>query len=136
MTVEEIEALEYVHPKLLASGEWAALRQMFFTVGLFVGLDQTGYRTRFCYPNMAHAVLALDLWDGTGDPPGPWIKQKGLPGGDRSNPRAQEFRGIPVIEEYATISEAAWIALTPRVIANEQIVEWSGDDDADGEEYA
>ena len=131
MTAEEIEALEYVSPRLLPSGEWAALQQMIFTVGLFVGLDRTGYRTRWCYPDMTHAVLSLAIWDGAGDPPGPWIKQKGVPGGDRNNPRAAEFKGIPVIEEAASISEAAWAALSPRVIANEQIVEWTGDDDGE-----
>jgi hypothetical protein len=109
MTPEEIEALEYKAPRLLPTGEWAGLQQMIFTVGLFVGLDQTGYRTRFCYPNFWTAVLAIHEWDGTGDPPGPWIKQKGIPGiGDRPNPRAGEFKGIAIIEESAPISEEAW----------------------------
>jgi hypothetical protein len=111
MTGAEIEALEYKHPRLLPTGEWAALQQMVFTVGLFVGIDETGYRTRFCYPHFFPAVIALVEWDGTGDPPGPWIKEKGGPIPDRPNPRAAEFKGIAIINEAAPISEEAWNAL-------------------------
>jgi hypothetical protein len=58
---------------------------MLFTYDLCVGLDETGYRTRFMYPDLGTALVALLAWDGLGDPPGPWIKQKP---GDRENPRA------------------------------------------------
>jgi hypothetical protein len=106
MTAEEIEQLRYQHPRLLASGEWAALQHMFFTVGLFVGLDETGYRTRFCFEHYADARMALESWDGHGDPPGPWIKEKGAPGGDRRNPAT--FKGLPIVEEAAPIDPKAW----------------------------
>lgn len=49
---------------------------MLYTTGLFVGLDRMGWRTRFCYEHKVDAVAALDAWDGRGDPPGPWIKEK------------------------------------------------------------
>jgi len=96
MNEQKIIDLGYDHPKLLASGEWAALYNFLFTVGLLVGIDEVGYRTRFCYPNRPAAEAAITQWDGHGDPPGPWIKEKGI-GIERSNPRT--FSGIPVVVE-------------------------------------
>ena len=58
------------------SGEWAAVRDMFTTAGLIVGITPTGYRTRFCYETRGEAMIALATWTGKGDPPGRWIKQK------------------------------------------------------------
>lgn len=83
MTVDDINQLGYSRPKLLATGEWAGLHPMIFTVGLFVGIDKNFYRTRYCYPDLLSAIKGLEEWDGHGDPPGPWIKQKPE---DRSNP--------------------------------------------------
>jgi hypothetical protein len=65
--------------------EWAGILRQAFTVGLFVGLDAIGYRTRYCYPDLLSAKSALKEWDGKGDPPGPWIKQKPE---ERLNPNA------------------------------------------------
>lgn len=65
------------HPvRLLPTGEWAGIRDMLYTFGLHVGLDEIGYRTRFCFPDRAAAEAALAAWDGEGFPPGFWIKQK------------------------------------------------------------
>ena len=83
----------YVMLRKLPSGEWAALRKFMFTIGLVVGLDLCGYRTRYCYASPVQAFAALQRWDGQGDPPGPWIKEKGrgLDGSarDRNNPNLQ-----------------------------------------------
>lgn len=81
----------YRVPRMLPSGEVAAIRNMVYTCGLFVGLDLTGYRTRFCYPDAIAALWALMQWDGSGDPPGNWIKEKGRV--ERANPN---IAGIPV----------------------------------------
>ncbi len=66
------------HPtKLLKTGEVAAVADFLFTAGLVVGLDKHAvHRTRFCYETREDAEAALEAWDGKGDPPGPWIKQK------------------------------------------------------------
>jgi hypothetical protein len=92
VTHNEIIALGYHSPRLLPSGEWAALYKFIFTVGLVVGLNESGYRTRFCYQCHADAFSALAVWDGSGDPPGKWIKQKGEV--DRINPR---FAGFEIV---------------------------------------
>ena len=69
---------EYVYVRRLASGEWAGVSKMLFTFGLSVGLTDTGYRTRFCYEKLFDASDALEEWDGNGDPPGNWIKEKSI----------------------------------------------------------
>lgn len=97
MQASELEALGYESVRLLASGEYAGLMSFLYTTGLCVGLEQAGYRTRFCFPDQASAIQALNHWDGHGDPPGPWLKQKGEI--ERDNPRreANHFRGVPII---------------------------------------
>lgn len=71
----------------LPSGETAALFNFLFTTGLIVGLTPASYRVRYCYENRLDAMEALSLWDGQGDPSGPWIKAKG-DGTDRLGPGA------------------------------------------------
>lgn len=83
LTAEQAEALGYRPARVLPSGECAGVMRMLYTYGLFVGLGAF-YRTRFCYPDKASAEAALAAWDGRGDPPGPWIKEKGAV--DRRNP--------------------------------------------------
>lgn len=62
-----------------------------FTWGLIYGIDETGYRGRWCYDNAIEPVVYLETWDGKEDPLGNWIKYKGE-GGERSripyNPEA------------------------------------------------
>lgn len=53
------------------------LRRMAFTVGLFYGIDDIGYKGRYCFHSYKEAAEALVEWSGTGDPPGNWIKHKG-----------------------------------------------------------
>lgn len=91
----------YSPPVLLASGEWACVGPFIFTFGLLVGLDKYSFRTRFCYESLAQALVALVTWDGTGDPPGDWIKEKGRM--ERNNPK--RFQGIPILEERRTSSD-------------------------------
>lgn len=76
MNREQCEELGYKPARQLASGEWAGVRDMLYTTGLCVGLDDTGYRTRFCFSSRTEAEDAFAAWDGTGWPPGYWIKQK------------------------------------------------------------
>jgi hypothetical protein len=62
--------------KMLNTGELAALHDEIYTTGLCIGLDEFGYRTRYCYETHHEAEEALAIWDGNGDPPGLWLKQK------------------------------------------------------------
>ena len=68
----------YPSAKQLPTGEWAAVHDFYVTAGIVVGiaLHDGSYRSRYCYEHRHEAEAALAQWDGTGDPPGPWIKQK------------------------------------------------------------
>ena len=84
---------------------YCALMRMMFTIGLFVGMDKYGYLGRYCYPDLRSALDAMREWDGMNDPPGPWIKYKGM-GGDRINPRYSERYNVDGIIKEA-ISKSA-----------------------------
>ena len=73
---ESLEAMGYTPLRRLETGETAGVMDRIYTAGLFVGLSVIGWRTCFCYETRAAAEAALQSWDGHGDPPGPWIKQK------------------------------------------------------------
>lgn len=66
----------YTHVLKMPDGSLAGLYQMLFTTGLFCGLDAYGWQRRYCYERHQDAINALLAWDGRGDPPGPWIKEK------------------------------------------------------------
>jgi hypothetical protein len=80
----------YSDARQLESGIWIGLQQMAYTTGLFVGLDEIGYHSRYCYEKRHEALIDFAVWEGQGDPTGPWIKHKGGPGGDRLNPRLKD----------------------------------------------
>lgn len=97
--LSDFEALGYRNIRTLPDGRVVGLHPFLFTVGLVVGLTPTGYDHRYCYPDAESAWAAIIHWDGTGHPPGPWIKRKGR-GGEFPNP--QTFKGIPVREDRQT----------------------------------
>lgn len=76
LTHTDLLAAGYMLPRQLPTGEWAALQKQLFTTGLFIVDSRHTWRTRWCYERKIDAMLALAKWDGKGDPPGPWIKQK------------------------------------------------------------
>jgi hypothetical protein len=86
LSVAEILELGYVAARLLPDGRWLAIQPLMYTAGLMVEVGRLSYAYRYCYPNLVHALIAMETWDGTGDPPGPWVKQKGR-GVERLNPR-------------------------------------------------
>lgn len=71
-----VRGLGYLAPQKLSDGRWAGVQPMLFTAGLFVGITPLGHEKRYCYARMSDALVALRAWDGVGDPPGPWIKEK------------------------------------------------------------
>ena len=70
------EECAYSHVKKLADGAWLGVSRMLFTTALMVGVDRLGYKRRYCYEHTHEAVAALEAWDGTDDPPGPWLVEK------------------------------------------------------------
>jgi hypothetical protein len=95
MTPDEFQAYiianGYPFVRQLPDGRWIGVSLFIYTVGLCVELDAFSYRYRYCYAYLKDAHAALTTWDGTGDPPGPWIKLKGHPTrGDVLGPGAKD----------------------------------------------
>lgn len=74
--IEFLNENGYTHIKAMQDGTCCAIQRQLFTVGLFVGITRGGWQRRYCYEREYDAREALIQWDGTGDPPGPWIKEK------------------------------------------------------------
>lgn len=66
----------YTHVKAMRDGTCCALLNQLYTTAIVVGLTREGYERRYCYELFYAAREALVQWDGKGDPPGPWIKEK------------------------------------------------------------
>jgi hypothetical protein len=64
---------------------WCALVDMLNTCALAIAITQASAESRYCFEHYSDALDSLMSWNGIGDPPGDWIKQKGL-GIDRINP--------------------------------------------------
>lgn len=82
--IRDLESQGYVLIREIPGRGLCALHKFLFTTGIVWGLDDTGHKGRWCYPNVVTAVVAYTQWNGIGDPPLNWIKYKGL-GGERCN---------------------------------------------------
>jgi len=62
----------------LSNGKIIGLSDFIFTIGLCYGLDESGYKGRYCYPreSRADAYLAVREWNGIGTPSGNWVAHK------------------------------------------------------------
>jgi hypothetical protein len=67
----------YSHIKEIPERGVCSLFRFIYTTGLVIGCTETGYKGRYCYSSFVDAKSALAEWDGTGHPPGEWIKYKG-----------------------------------------------------------
>jgi hypothetical protein len=58
------------------------IKRFMYTHGILSQLNPdnlfTWFYGRWCYPDFDSAKKALEQWDGAGDPPGDWIKYKGV----------------------------------------------------------
>jgi hypothetical protein len=82
MTVEELQGHGYYSIREIPGQGFCGLMKFAFTTGLVIGMESWGYKGRYCYSSASDAQVALDAWNGEGDPGGPWIKYKGI-GGER-----------------------------------------------------
>lgn len=60
--------------KVMPDESLAGVKKQLFTYGIVSKLDWSSFEQRWCFENAQDARLALDLWDGIGDPSGPWLK--------------------------------------------------------------
>lgn len=80
----------YMHPKPIGRGRYAAIHTMMFTHAIIIGKigDYTCTEDRFCYKDYDSAKAALDAWDGSDEPTG-WHRNP--PTGRRRNPTGDEW---------------------------------------------
>lgn len=66
------DPLGYLGAKILPGDRYAALAPMLFTTAIIVGQvgDTDAYDDRWCYEEPVPALLALQAWDGEGEPVG------------------------------------------------------------------
>ena len=74
--LEKLAREGYRPVRVLPSGVVIGVLRQLYTTGLFVGLNKFTYERRYCYEHQVDAVAAFISWDGAGDPPGMWIKEK------------------------------------------------------------
>jgi len=64
----------------MIDGKLCCIQPMIYTMAFLVGVTfeehSYDYDARYCYADLDGAFHALSAWDGNGDPPGPWIKEK------------------------------------------------------------
>lgn len=92
--------------KVMLDGSLAALNKFIFTTGLLTGVEwHNAYEHRWCYESWVEALLALSLFEGQGDPQGPWLKYKGI-GPERHNPLMYERdeRGLWKRRDWANVN--------------------------------
>lgn len=94
----------YLAAKVLPGGtRWAAVAPLIATHAIVTGQmgDEHGYDNRWCYASLVDAMMALHVWDGSGEPTG-WHRH---PGSGRRIARTvgeidNDGRIVPVGEEY------------------------------------
>ena len=60
------------------NGDIVAIQPFMFTFGILVGMDETGYKHRFCYHSFPEALTGLVGWiNEGGEEPQGYIKRKG-----------------------------------------------------------
>ena len=85
--MKKIEKLDEEHAKFYTDmgygmpikmdGEIVALGPFLYTTGIICGMDETGYKHRFCYHTQHDAEIALLTWIGSDDEePMNYIKRK------------------------------------------------------------
>ena len=63
---------QYLLMRTLPDGRVFGVHPLLYHWTLHVDIDDFGYNERYCYPDLADALLACATWDGAGDPPGFW----------------------------------------------------------------
>lgn len=77
--IKFFETEGYYNVKFIEGRGFCGMQRFIFTTAIVEGLDEIGYKGRWCYPHelVKECAIAYELWDGVGDPKGRWIKYKG-----------------------------------------------------------
>lgn len=101
MTPRFFEDIGYEYTRRLADGRIIGIARMRLSMAIHISTGIVGESYRYLY-NLDHtqdAINDVQNWDGTGDPPGLWVKKKGKDF-DILNPRWEaQPSGIPRLAE-------------------------------------
>lgn len=75
--------------KHLDNGSVICVYRYIFNDRITWGYGSESYERGFCYQRDGSAAVAAQEWDGSGDPPGPWIKEVGT---DRYGPGMEAIK--------------------------------------------
>ncbi len=66
----------YSHPRLFGDGRWACVAPSVYSCAIIVGRvgNHESFDDRWCYHDHRAACVALDAWNGVGEPQG-WYRQ-------------------------------------------------------------
>lgn len=67
----------YTYLKEIPNKGLCGIKRFIFTTGLVYGLNEIGYKGRYCHHSHAEALEALNNWNGQGHPKSNWVKHKG-----------------------------------------------------------
>lgn len=91
-SIQDLEKLGFKELTYKEGRGLCGISGFLFTTGLCYNIDSDGtFEGRYCYPHekTLEAVMSLKVWSGLGDPPGGWIKHKGV-SGEYSNKRLEK----------------------------------------------
>lgn len=74
--VAYLGSLGYHHVRRLPDGTIVGLNRLIYTHALYVGLDATSYRRRYCYENLVDAIGAVQEMTSGEDEPQGWIARR------------------------------------------------------------
>jgi hypothetical protein len=61
----------YIAPRPLGDGRYICVMPLLFTAAIIVGrIGEISYDNRWCYHSIDAASLAMEAWDGSGEPEG------------------------------------------------------------------
>lgn len=77
---EMLDHWQFVRVREIPNCGDCVVQRFLVTAGLLTHVEvdaaNIDYKARYCYDSAIEAVVALEQWDGVGDPPGEWIKEK------------------------------------------------------------
>lgn len=69
-------ANNYIRPRQLADGSWAALYRLFTTMSIVMGMDEFSWKYRFCFKSDAKAVEEFEKLQTVDDIPEGFVSHR------------------------------------------------------------
>lgn len=76
LSKEFFEEMEYLYVRQLDDRTWVGLTPLLFTTGLCLGLDEFGWKRRYCFKTSATAISELAKLKTIDDVPTGWVAKR------------------------------------------------------------